>query len=444
MNRHRPIARRLTAVLLAGALSAAVLLTGCTDGKIKAVGNGYKKGDMMKLAQQAQADMYQNYWSEALGRIANTPQGYVATGGRQSTVWDHGMMIFEMYSLWMATGDDNIKTRITAEWNFLKTNFSVNELTSNFGNAPNIAIDDTGWAAMTYIDCYKVTGDMYALQVTKALIQNGYAFYKDGDTANGLWYLADSATNPADSYKSGSDVGIVSAALEYQILTGDDSLYADTLNVYNWMEQNLCRDAVKPYPAGQSNGDDFTVNTVDNLYWIDYNVNRTGRQEMNGPDGGLRPMDIKEAGSVSCLFVNMGMGVIQARLYQITKDTTYRDLALRTVEAVNNTSSPYNNNGVYVNDRDAWADGTFMGAWVSEVLTLSGIQQRDYNLVFNTAQSIGQNCRTADGYWRAEWSGGNKWVAAWGTGGSYKQIMAAGSTVCMITGAAWLEKILFK
>ncbi|MCL2884391.1 MAG: hypothetical protein FWF49_02750 [Oscillospiraceae bacterium] len=451
---NRPLPRRALAALLAGILLMAAALSGCSK-KIGVV--GYHKGDMLTLAWLAQEDMYMHFWDDQNNHIVKTDQGYaIPDSQRQTIIWDQAMMAFEMYTLWQATDDQTIKDRLTAQWAFVKGNFTQAQLIGNFSNPPNIAVDDAGWDAMALVLYYQASGDTYALQVVKALIQNAYDYYKDGDTANGLWYpqyppsSASGASKTDNRFKSLYDVGLVAAALEFQLITGDQDLFADTLNVYNWMETNLCRDAVKTYPDGRSGGGDFTVNTVDYLYWCDFNVGRTGRQEATGPDGGLRPTDIREANSVSSLMGNMAMGVIQARLYRITGDQKYLDLALRTVNAINNEKSPYYNNGVYYNDRDAWTNAAFMGPWVSEVLALPGIQTRDTDHILRTAQSIGLNCRTADGYWRAEWAGGNAWEALWAkTGasnpfpGHYTQIMTSANTVGTLTAAALLEKQLY-
>ncbi|MCL2884392.1 MAG: hypothetical protein FWF49_02755 [Oscillospiraceae bacterium] len=463
MNRHGRAPRRITA-MLATVLLTAVPLAGCSPAAVDSSSPettaisrpeitvaSYQEGDMLTLALQAQADMYANFWDAGANIVTKTDNyGLPISSDQQETaLWHQSMMVWEMYSLYLATGDQTLKDRITAQWEFTKGNFTQGQLISHFSQAPNIAVDDTGWNAMVFITYYKVTGDIYALQLAKALIQNGYSYYRDGDTVNGLWYPQNPPSAPSGAsgkidnrWKSVYAVGIVSAALEFQMITGDDSLFADSLNIYNWMEQNLLRNG--DYSVTKQDGSVVTMNCTDNLYWCDFNVGRTKATEVDGPSGGLRPADIHEAGSVSGLFGNMGMGVIQARLYKLTGDTRYLDAALRTVKALNE-SSYYDNNGVYVNDRDAWTNATFMGPWVSEVLTLPGIQTRDYERVIQTAQSIGQNCRTADGYWRAEWSGGNRWEALMSPSFyfSYKQLTTSADTVGMLTAAALLEKQLY-
>ena len=401
----------------------------------------YKPGMIIELAKEAQQDMYKNFWDEENNRMHKENQGYVANENiRQQMIWAHATMAFEMYSLYQATGDEDIKNRLAAQWEFTKEDFTYERLTSNFSNAPNIAVDDTGWDAMAYMLYYHVTGDEYALNAAKDVITNGYEYYKDGDTTNALWYPQNPPSQGGGAekrFKSMAMTGILNAALDYTITTGDKSLLPDTLNIYKWIEENMLRNGKKTYPNGQVDGSPLVVDVDDNLYWMDFNVDREGQSEVNGPAGGLRPNAIGEAGSVSALFANMGMGVAHARLYKITGEKKYLDRAIETVRALND-SEYYNNKGVYVNDRDAWANAAFAGPWVSEVLTLEGVTEADKQRMYDTALSIALNCRTEDGYWKAEWSGGN----AWSNGETVpEQIMTSGTTVGMLTAAAWLEKI---
>jgi hypothetical protein len=235
---------------------------------------------------------------------------------------------------------------------------------------------------------------------------------------------------------------LLNAALDYTLATGDESLLEDTMAAYQWIEDNLRRDRVRTFENGLANGESFTVSTVDYIYWNDYNEGRIGQHEETGPAGGTRPLHIAEASSVSSLLGNMGMGVLQSRLYRITGDRRYYELTLETVRAVNDHPH-YNNKGVYVNDRDAWANSSFAGQWVREVLTLDGVTDFDKRRIYETAVSVYHNCRTPEGFWRAEWSGGDAWVQGWAGsryGGTYRQIMTNGTTVGMLSAAALLEK----
>ena len=396
----------------------------------------------LPLALSAQQDLYDNFWDAENNHLKITNQGLAdGSQSRQYMVWEHSIAIFSMYTLWYALDDDSaekadLKNKFAGEWEFLKNNFTREELTSNFGRQPNVAIDDTGWGAMTYMIMYHVLGDEDAMQLTKECVGNAYEFWKDGEVGNGLWYSAQRGENSDMRFKSMSYVGLMYAALEYTLAAHDDALLEETLALYRWTEDNMLRNKDVVYADGLPDGGSYRVTVKDNLYWMDFNDQRTGTPEKNGPNGGQHPEWIREGSSRSCLFANMAMGAIHADLYAITKDKQYRNRAVETVRAVND-SPLYSDNGVYVNDRDAWANAMFVGPWVRQALTLPGIQRKDYDRLFVTADSIVKNARTEDGYWKAGWSGGTTWDAH----SKPEHIMTTGTTVNMITAAALAEAL---
>lgn len=396
----------------------------------------------LKLALYAQDDLYDHFWDEENNHFIPTSQGYADPMVAQSMIWEHSMAIFDMYTLWFALEEDSVDKKelydkFVGEWAFLKESFTYEQMTGNFGSAPNIAIDDTGWGAMTYMIMYDVLGDEDCLRLTRDCVRNAYDFFKDGEVGNGLWYHATLDTVDTQSFKSMSYVGLMYAALEYTMATGDTCLLEDTLALYDWTEENMLRSGTKTYENALSGNQSLTVEIADNLYWMDYNVNRSGRAVINGPDGGHAPQTIDEASSVSCLFANMAMGCIHAMLYEITGEQSYLDNAIRTLRALNDCSL-YSFKGAYVNDRDAWADAMFVGPWVRRVLTLPGVTEEDHQRIFITADHITQRARTEDGYYQGGWSGSK----VWNDSNVPQQIMTTATTVNMVTAAALLEQLL--
>jgi len=399
----------------------------------------------MLIALDAHEDLYENFWDYRSDRMKLTSHGFVTgSAGRQEMIWEQAIMIFSMYTLWFALDDgDPVKTditdKLTSQWEFYKKNFTHEQLTANFGRTPNIAVDDSGWGAMTYMIMHHITGDPYAAQVCKELVRGAYEHWKDTDTANGLWYPhipPSQGGGPETRFKSMSSVGLMYAALEYTSATGDFALFEDTLKVYEWTESNMLRNRTVTYENGLSDGGSYTISVTDNLYWMDFNDNRDGRFEKLGPDGGTRPGDIREAGSVSCMFANTAMGAIHALMHEITGEDEYLIRALETLRAFND-SPYYSHEGVYVNDRDAWANAMFIGPWVRRVLSLPEATDYDRQRIYETASSIFRHCRTEEGYWKAGWSGG----AAWDPHISETQIMTSATTVNMLTAAALMEKM---
>jgi len=135
----------------------------------------------------------------------------------------------------------------------------------------------------------------------------------------------------------------------------------------------------------------------------------------------------------------MAMGILHARLYRMTSNELYRTQSLRTADAVSNRLVSLA--GIYVNDRDAWTQGTFAGDWAREVLTLPGISAKHWTVLRTTADCIYTYARTIGGYYGGSWSGpadgsGSRW---WAVGSKPEQIMTSSSTANMIIAAAFFE-----
>lgn len=206
------------------------------------------------------------------------------------------------------------------------------------------------------------------------------------------------------------------------------------VKVYGWMTDQMQRNGKKVYANNT-----ITVDCDDKLFWMCVDVDEQTGSIL--PQGYSRPLDIREAGSVSSLFGNMAMGIVNAKLFHITGETLYCERAVEIAKALT-ASSSYNINGCFLNDRDAWANGSFVGAWVKEVLTLDGITAAEIDMITNTAASIQKNCRTDKGYYRAEWLGGNAWTKAtqsMATPTVPEQIMTTANTVHFIVAAGLAE-----
>ena len=134
---------------------------------------------------------------------------------------------------------------------------------------------------------------------------------------------------------------------------------------------------------------------------------------------------------------NMAMAVINARLYHITGDDGYRKKALATADGIYEHETQ---DGIYLNDRDAWANGTYAGMGCAGA-HLPGIDKSILRLP-KTADSIFANARTCDGYYGGSWGGPadglpSKWFSV---GSRPQQIMTSGSTVNMLVAAAIVEE----
>lgn len=385
----------------------------------------YRPGTLRKYAEKGMEDLMANFWE-------GTPQDGRFIKNTESMVWEYGMAMLALETMYNATGNELYKDYVAAEWAYMKTRFT-DERISRPGTDPNVACDDAAWTAMTLMTIYRVTGDQHALKLAGDTVRRSYDYWKDGSVSNGLWYRLDKG-KPMENCKSVYAAGLMLSALEYHEATKgtdlvDPELYADTLELYKWTEEHLRRDGTKTYG-------DMVVTAEDNLYFCDF-IENGSLTRPYGPAGGSSSGGIGEAGSCSALFGNMGMSAINAQLYRMTEKKEYLDKALATANSM--TTSVYNNVGVLLNDRDAWTNAAFVRYWVRDVLTLTGIDSKNIDLIKNTGLSIAAKCRTEEGYYRAEWSGGSKWSLTSAT--KPDQIMTTATSVHMIAAGALAEKL---
>ena len=465
-------------------------------------------------AQQVVDDMIDTWWTgtAAQGNVLPVRNGiYDENGGYMP--WESAQLMSDLYTYWLIDGQPEsgeLVDRFRQQWNWTAERLGRN-LTGNCGlGPPSPAVDDAAWNAMYAMMTYHVLKAPAVQAAARLTIENAYEAFKaappgavddtkDRSTENGLWYPQQPPSlgfetlrgEPDDNrFKSLYAAGLVMAALDILLLAKQDGrdwrsdpLWADTLGAYNWMEANLLRasaDTVdsagesgsvptlpKTIEDGLQNGESYTmsVHLADNLYWTDYNVDRTGADawgnkpgEKNGPDGGSRAsLHIEEASSFSYLGGGMAMAISHARLYALTGEEKYLHRAVRTAQAF--TDSPlYNRGGVLVNDRDAWNNGYFAGMYVQEVLSLPGIRSEDIELIVRTGESAFQKCRftlTADMdllnaddkrcqgkvFYRAEWGGGNAWTKNADSPTQPTQIMTSGSTANMILAGEYAKML---
>jgi len=477
-----------------------------------------KNDNILVYAEQALGDMFETWWDNRNDWIYPTRGGYMDRNGGDMP-WEAASMMTCVYTCWLMNGRPGMADDVVSwhsfnrQWEFMVNRLGA-KMTANAGlGVPSPAIDDSGWNAMYYMMIYNVTGNEDALTAAYDMVVNAVEAFKaapvgaEDDTqgrsgANGLWYplrppslgfiRADNNLND-NRWKSLYAVGVISAALEFLILkSGSDPgwrdtyglLWEDVFGAYEWIEANMLRatadtvDAAGPagsaptlpktFADGRQSGGDYTMaeSMADNLYWTDYNENRTGAggywnelpSEKHGPSGGSRgALHIQEGSSFSFMGGAMGMAVCHARVYKLTGDERYLNRAVRTAWAL--TDSRYHTwNGVLVNDRDAWANGFFAGVYAGEVLTLPGVREKDVDVVIKTGVSAYENCRitvTADMdvnmakydqyrgkvFYRGEWSGGNAWTKDAASHTQPTQLMTSGNTVNMIMAAAYAETL---
>ena len=458
MNRKHAI-KHIPLKRVAAGLCSLVLfvqLSGCQQGETSSSTSDSKEstvstgGDNVEsgkniwqnAAEAAMKDVLQNFWYQDVenGHLIKTDHGLpMAEERQQGMMWEHATMVFVLETYADMTGSEEAKKRLAAQWQYTLSEFNEEKRTGLFGREPNIAADDAGWGAMAFMAFYRATGDIQALKSAGELVNGAYDHWAvNGDIAQGMYYNDERrfvCTASAASMCAGLDFYIEAQKSDSAYLKElGNTVLEKTKKLYGWMTDQMQRNGKKVYANNT-----ITVDCDDKLFWMCVDVDEQTGSIL--PQGYSRPMDIREAGSVSSLFGNMAMGIVNAKLFHITGETLYCERAVEIAKALT-ASSSYNINGCFLNDRDAWANGSFVGAWVKEVLTLDGITAAEIDMITNTAASIQKNCRTDKGYYRAEWLGGNAWTKAtqsMATPTVPEQIMTTANTVHFIVAAGLAE-----
>jgi predicted alpha-1,6-mannanase (GH76 family) len=364
-------------------------------------------GHYTAQAEAAMLDLIKNFWCGGLGDGCIRPgsHGWPTPNDPKGGIWDRGQLLFCFDTLYDANHDPNLRQRLSLEMAHLQKYFKPEDVDKAGSHPDMIACDDCGWNGLFFMELYKHTGNKFALDRADALMNSAYERWMDNELGGGMWY------NDSRNGKSIYQTGVLLCSLDVWKENGDTALKDKAISCYEWLESHLLRS--------------------DGIYWADYT--------RDGPRGKERPNDIHESGSVSFLAGNMGMTVLHARMYRMTGDKKYLDRALRTAEGI---SRKFVKDGIYFDDRDGWANGSFARQWAEEVLTLPGIDPKHKQLLFRTADSIYKNARTVDGFYGAGWAGPAEGPdSVWDIKGTRaQQTMTSGSSANMIMAAAIAEQ----
>lgn len=362
------------------------------------------EGYYLAIARQAVDDMLGNFWTgdTQTGKIQPTNHGFAErVSDPRGSTWETAMLYFEVYDMWAITGEEYYHDLVKAEAKFFRENFNEEEMELAGGNN-NWASDDCAWNALMFLSFYTITGDMWFVDRAIGLLDSVVERWYD-EELNGIRY------KDGVDFMSMYETGIAWSWLQIWEITGQQRFYDLALRSYEGMHDRL--------GAGRDDG----------LYYCEANA--------HFPRGEV--YRIGEAGSASFLTGNMCMAALSAKFYRLTGNQEYLDRVYKINEGL---LRYYDNDGVLLNDRDAWTNGTFAAFYASEVLTLPDTEEMQ-QLLKNTATSIVTNARTDDGYYGGSWSGPAEGSgSAWYNGGSVpEQSMTTGTSILMVTAAAVLE-----
>ncbi len=364
-------------------------------------------------AYLAAENLLVNYWE------TDGESGHIISSSSQK-VWCVTMSLLGFETMYRATGSQRYQRLILQQFDYWMTKYPYAWI-CGAGNGNNPIMDDAAWTAMGMYLCYDMGAGDTALSLAVDTVEQAYSYFAEGsDPGNGLYY---SLIPGGDGYrvKSGYCVGLLYTALRLcEVLPESDrraKLYADSLALYGWMEENLLRDGPQTYGSVVSD-------CSDGLYYCDFPEDAAGV-------GYPRYYETPTSNAATPMFTNMGMACIHKKLYDLTGDDEY---LTRAVETANALAKRYSD--MLINDRDAFTNTTFLGYFVSEVMPLEGVDKRLGAALYKTVYSIMENCYFESGYYGANWNV----YANWGDGthpiNNPVMIMTSANTTRVLFAAA--------
>ncbi len=138
------------------------------------------------------------------GPAANPP---VETAFQKGYLWQYAQAWTVPYVYWKVTADPDALARITAEWNWVKANWSSGDMAvcNNVGGQSATTLDDASWAVRGLVELADATGDNTALTYAKAMIDcfNGSAGFYDYALGTGLTHWYDATPISSASWSAG-------------------------------------------------------------------------------------------------------------------------------------------------------------------------------------------------------------------------------------------------
>ena len=240
------------------------------------------------------------------------------------------------------------------------------------------ASDDAAWKLLVMCDLHNITGDAAWLNRVSSALPLILARYRDPDSAQvdggdgvrwspyGIEYAIPGEDPNGQERSTLYEVGIALASIYVYEQTGVSGFLAYPQYMFAVWQQYF-------KDSGDNPG----------AYWVDIHLRNSDSidgtpyhqplRQFNEPqdltDNNRRHPVRGESGHSSGLL--MAMGVLSAKLYQITGSATYLSEMTGVVAALSNPHIFLMPDGTILNDRDAWTAGFFACEFVREVLSQS-------------------------------------------------------------------------
>lgn len=397
----------------------------------------------------------------------------VETPPQKPWLWQYAEAWNVPYAYWKTRGSADAKTRLTAVWGWVKSNWTAADLgvCGGVGGQSASTLDDAAWVVRGLVELNEATGDPATLTYAKAMLDcMGGSGFMDGALGGGHWYDAtpissaswsagvetltlahypDVGVNPGQVFNlSGALSGTYTAAPGTNGLTIAFPLAADPGAVagfyHSWQgkgfnslnfalaELTYANAACAAEGGGCPNASVYFNAAKAEVDWANATLDRAANANCPQNDhlfwasvgSGTPPMPtdiwgtlcpraqvIALAGSVVALVGDMGGAAANAMLAAQTHNPAYADLARSNAASILAKESDVC--GAFLDDRDARGNGFAGYDFAANVMPLlTGDAKTGVSRAFQiTANATVQRNLGADSSFGGDWCG--PWNGTW-------------------------------
>jgi hypothetical protein len=197
-----------------------------------------------QYAHQAYTDLLANFWT------GSTKAGHIdyPCGLAGGCMWTGAQAANALYAVWKIADANTAKLRLTAHWNWLKSQHAASDFTTcGAPSEENYASDDTAWDISFMLQAYDVTHDPDALTYAKGALDCARGRWWDTTFGGGYWY------DDTKTSKTAYQTILILDELTYYQFSGDTAYLNDAKQDVAWMNTHLLvtQNDDTVWPAGE-------------------------------------------------------------------------------------------------------------------------------------------------------------------------------------------------